>query len=74
MAIGPNAFDSGKSITLAIGRVGPKWHSLPSLPFQGPSLNFQGPSLNFQGPPLPMALEMEVPASKLLRSAPYQEH
>jgi hypothetical protein len=27
--------------------------------------------LDFQGPPLPMALEMDLPASKSLRPAPY---
>jgi hypothetical protein len=32
--------------------------------------------LDFQGPPLPMALEMDLPASKSLCLAPYkqQEH
>jgi hypothetical protein len=29
-------------------------------------------SLNFQGPPLPMALEMDFPATKSLRLAPYK--
>ncbi len=29
-------------------------------------------SLNFQGPSFPMALEMDFPASKLLRPAPYK--
>jgi hypothetical protein len=29
-------------------------------------------SLDFQGPPLPMALEMDFPASKSLHPAPYK--
>jgi hypothetical protein len=30
-------------------------------------------SLDFQGPPLPMTLEMDFPASKSLRPAPYKQ-
>jgi hypothetical protein len=30
-------------------------------------------SLDFQGPPLPMALEMDFPASKSLRPAPNKQ-
>ncbi len=30
-------------------------------------------SLDFQGPPLPMALEVNFPASKSLRPAPYNQ-
>jgi hypothetical protein len=36
MAFEINDFDEGKSISRAIGRGGPKWHSLRSLLFQGP--------------------------------------
>jgi hypothetical protein len=45
--------------------LGPKWHLLHSLPFQGPK------SLHFQCPTLPLALEMVLPASKSLRPAQY---
>jgi hypothetical protein len=31
-------------------------------------------SLDFQDPPFPMALEMDFPASKSLRPAPYKQH
>ncbi len=44
-----------------------EWHLLRSLPFQGLK------SLDFQGPYLPMALEMDFPASKSLRPAPYNK-
>jgi len=44
--------------------LGPKWHSLRSLPFQGQK------SLDFQGPPLPMALEMDVARIKIISSRP----
>jgi hypothetical protein len=36
--------------------------------------HFRAPkSLDFQGPPLPNALEMDLPASKSLRPAPYKQ-
>ncbi len=42
---------------------GPKWHSLRSLPFQSPKKSrFPGPN------PLPLALVMDLHASKTLRT------
>jgi hypothetical protein len=48
-------------------QIGPKWHSLRSLPFQGPKKS------RFKGPPLPMALVMDLPASKSLRTLPSKQ-
>ncbi len=63
-----NDFEVGKSITRAIGSVGPgnldffgpKWHSLCSLPFHGPK------SLDFQDPLFPIALVMDSARLKII--------
>jgi hypothetical protein len=60
---GPKKVEEGKSITRAIGRgglenfdfLGPKWHSLRSLPLQGLKKSL------FQGLTLPTALLIDFP-------------
>jgi hypothetical protein len=46
--------------------LGPKWHSLCSLSFEGPKKS------RFSASTLPMALKMDFPASKLLCPALYK--
>jgi hypothetical protein len=65
MALGLNDFDVGKSITRTVGRggpenldiLGPKWHSLSLLTFQGPKV------LVFRA----QALVMNMPTPKSLQ-------
>ncbi len=70
MALELNDFDGGKSITRARGP--------GNLDVFGPEMatsevNAQL-SIDFQGPPLPVALQVDLPPSKLLRPVQYKQH
>jgi hypothetical protein len=67
MALGLNDFDAGKSITPLLDFFGPNDTRFARCHFRAQK------SLDFQGPPLPMALEMDIPASKSLRLATYKQ-
>jgi hypothetical protein len=70
MALGHNDFVGGKSLTRVVEGVKNLnfliWHSHHSVPFQGPKK-----FLFLQDPHLPMALVVDLHASKSLRSAPF---
>jgi hypothetical protein len=68
MALGLHDFDAGNPLLGPLEGVGPE-----ILTFLGPN-GTPFACFDFQGTPLPIALEMDFPASKSLRPASYKQH